>query len=161
MDYYLKVGGTDIYLESFTYPANSILTGPGTIQTTLNRSQLNNSPAIKFAFTTNDNIKYSDTIFGVKGQNPPPPNPVVNTDPLISTGSGGWLTGSEYMSDNYGKIPAEVPEAIAFGFSPITQPFTLQRGDKVRFEYNTAKDYTIYDIISPCEDRDWETSQKQ
>ena len=41
-----------------------------------------------------------------------------------------------------------------FNFSPITVPFTLESGNRIRFEYNKSLDYTIYEVISPNEDVD-------
>jgi hypothetical protein len=57
---------------------------------------------------------------------------------------------------NYGntQISSFITEEAENGFnlSPIVTPFIPQVGDRIRFEYNKAKDYYIYEVIPPSED---------
>jgi len=89
------------------------------------------------------------------------PNPASRTQTTFwSTGSNSditWLTASYYLSVNYGNTQdtSNFPgTGGSFGLSPIKTPFTLQSGDRIRFEYNSSKDYYIYEVISPDEDSD-------
>ena len=40
----------------------------------------------------------------------------------------------------------------SFGLSPIKELFTPKSGDRIRFGYNSERDYVIYDVITPDED---------
>jgi len=96
---------------------------------------------------------------------------VTNTDPSPTanipagnfwvTGSGEsgfWLTASAYLSLNYEnnlQDTSNFGEATkTFGLDPINTTFTLQKGDKIRFEYVPSNTFTIYDIITPSEAAD-------
>jgi hypothetical protein len=84
------------------------------------------------------------------------PNPPARTQTRFwSTGSHTdvtWLTASAYLSLNYGNIQqtSNFPgTGGSFGLSPIKNLFIPQPGDRIRFEYDPSKDYTIYEVISP------------
>lgn len=88
---------------------------------------------------------------------------VTSSGQIWNTGSaeGGkqWLTGSEFLSQNYGKTQRystiqPIQENNAYNMSPIETPFSLRIGDRIRFEYNKFKDYIIYDLITPDEAND-------
>jgi hypothetical protein len=89
------------------------------------------------------------------------PNPPARTQTQFwSTGSHTdvtWLTASSYLSLNYGNIQqtSDFPgTGGSFGLSPIKSLFIPQPGDRIRFEYDPSKDYTIYEVISPDIDSD-------
>ena len=69
-----------------------------------------------------------------------------------------WLTGSAYLSQNYGNIQDSTnilnASSTGFNLSPIITPFKLQVGDRIRFEYNSRKEYFIYEVIEPSESED-------
>ena len=105
-------------------------------------------------YTTADFIQ-----FNIRGQNPPPSNPIAAPGYWFNNSGGNlWLTASAELSTNYGNTQnsQNVLDEIepGFNFSPITVPFTLESGNRIRFEYNKSLDYTIYEVISPNEDVD-------
>jgi hypothetical protein len=112
------------------------------------------------SLTTSSALKLEWINFQVYSQNPPPQIPSSPASSYWSTGtaspSGQWLTASSYISMNYGntQISSFITEEAENGFnlSPIVTPFTPQVGDRIRFEYNKAKDYYIYEVIPPSED---------
>ena len=69
-----------------------------------------------------------------------------------------WLTGSAYLSQNYGNIQDSTnilnASSTGFNLSPIITPFKLQVGDRIRFEYNPRKEYFIYEVIEPSKSED-------
>jgi hypothetical protein len=156
IDYYLKDNNSNdsYYLGNVEYKIRE--SGPTTTNfyLNLNSSQLAGNPEFALYATFDNDIKYNSMLFGIKSQTPSSVSGSTNTLPLLETSSNTWITGSQFLSNNYGKIQAELPLASAFGFSPVTEPFTLQKGDRIRFEYNKNKDYTIYEVTSPDEDSD-------
>jgi hypothetical protein len=68
-----------------------------------------------------------------------------------------WLTASNYLSTNYGNIQdtSNFPgTGESFGLSPIKELFTPRPGDRIRFAYDSNRDYYIYEVITPDEDND-------
>lgn len=106
---------------------------------------------------TEDFVNLNSLNFSVTTQNPNPGNP---SAPLVqlpfweknSSSDNFWITASGYLSANYGLNPLQNSDGIDFGFSPVNVPFLVQAGDRIRFGYNSANDYFIYDIITPQED---------
>ena len=97
--------------------------------------------------------------FNIRGQSPSPSNPIATPEYWFNNSGGNlWLTASAELSTNYGNTQnsQNVLDEIepGFNFSPITVPFTLESGNRIRFEYNKSLDYTIYEVISPNEDVD-------
>ena len=109
-------------------------------------------------FTTNTvTINYLN--FEVIGSSPAP-TPNIPTTGFWATGSETvitWLTGSSYVSQNYGNIQdtsAFTAATKTYGLDPIDDLFTPQAGDKIRFEYNPNNVFTIYEVITPSEASD-------
>ncbi len=98
-------------------------------------------------------VRLKNSQISVASQNPSPGAPpyINNQNPngYWETGSLRYLTGSLYLSNNYGKLQNPVTESLNFGFSPIDTLFTPQVGDKIRFQYDPAQVYTIYEVITP------------
>ncbi len=112
-------------------------------------------------------IQFDDTIyttadfiqFKIINQSPQPSNPEVTPNYwLNNSGTSFWVTASAELSTNYGSVQnsQNVLDQIepGFNFSPVTIPFNVEVGDRIRFEYNKSTDYTIYEIIEPSEDID-------
>ena len=68
--------------------------------------------------------------------------------------SNFWITGSSFLSTNYGLTPSPIQKSLDFGFSPITSNFDLRVGDKIRFGYNPNNEYIIYEVIEPEDSND-------
>ncbi len=105
-------------------------------------------------YTTADFIQ-----FRIINQNPEPSNPpVLGNYWDNNSGTSFWLTASAELSTNYGAIQnsQNVLDQIepGFNFSPVTLPFNVEVGDRIRFEYNKETDYTIYEVIEPSGDVD-------
>lgn len=102
----------------------------------------------------------SQTRFSVTNTDPSPTAniPAGNFWATGSGGSGFWLTASAYLSLNYEnnlQDTSNFGEATkTFGLDPINTTFTLQKGDKIRFEYVPSNTFTIYDVITPSEAAD-------
>jgi len=98
-------------------------------------------------------VRLKNPQISVISQNPSPGAPpyINNQNPngYWETGSLRYLTGSLYLSDNYGKLQNPVTGSLNFGFSPIDTLFIPQVGDKIRFQYDPAQVYTIYEVITP------------
>ena len=112
-------------------------------------------------------IQFEDTIFctadfiqfRIINQNPEPSNPpVLGNYWDNNSGTSFWLTASAELSTNYGAVQnsQNVLDQIepGFNFSPVTVPFNVEAGDRIRFEYNKETDYTIYEVIEPSGDID-------
>ena len=109
----------------------------------------------------------SSLTFRVISQNPTPTPPVDTDGTFIgfSTGSSyqdqslhTWLTASQYVSLGWSRTQDSTPvldlsksntSGVTYNLSPIEVPFLPQVGDRIRFEYNKATDYFIYDVITP------------
>lgn len=92
--------------------------------------------------------------FNISSQNPSPFTTSTPVSQLPFWQRGGdssnlWVTGSGYLSSNYGNTPREVQKSLDFGFSPIASPFIILPGDKIRFGYNPDNEYVIYEVIEP------------
>ena len=99
--------------------------------------------------------------FRANSQSPSATTPVDGTQNVVTwaTGSGvqtttfTWLTGSSFISNGYGLTQNSTPitdDAVEnFNLSPIETPFLPRVGDRIRFEYNKATDYFIYEVIPP------------
>ena len=104
-------------------------------------------------------IQISSLNFEVIGSSPSP-TPNIPTTGFWATGSDTtitWLTGSSYVSQNYGNIQDTSNFTAAtktYGLDPINDTFTPQTGDKIRFGYNPNSVFTIYEIITPSEASD-------
>lgn len=98
-------------------------------------------------------VRLKNPQISVISQNPFPGAPPYindqNPNGYWETGSLRYLTGSLYLSDNYGKLQNPVTESLNFGFSPIDTLFIPQVGDKIRFQYDPSQVYTIYEVITP------------
>ena len=111
--------------------------------------------------STEEEINIVSLNFEVIGSSPSP-TPNIPTTGFWATGSDTvitWLTGSSYVSQNYGNIQLtnSGTQVIAFtnyGLDPIDDIFTPQAGDKIRFEYDPGKVFTIYEVITPSEASD-------
>lgn len=112
-------------------------------------------------------IQFEDTVyatadfiqFRIINQSPEPSNPpVLGNYWANNSGNSFWLTASAELSTNYGAVQnsQNVLDQIepGFNFSPITVPFNVIPGDRIRFEYNKETDYTIYEVIEPGGDID-------
>ena len=112
-------------------------------------------------------IQFEDTVFcaadfiqfRIINQNPEPSNPpALGNYWSNNSGTSFYLTASAELSTNYGAIQnsQNVLDQISpgFNFSPITIPFNVKVGDRIRFEYNKETDYTIYEVIEPSGDVD-------
>lgn len=99
--------------------------------------------------TGNATLKATSVNFIVTDQSPP--SSLITTGDFWVTGSGDnpWLTGSAYLTGNYGNTQntANFPLETEFNLSPIQVPFEIEPGDRIRFEYNPNQDYTIYEVI--------------
>ena len=93
--------------------------------------------------------------FEIPSTNPMPTIPISS---FWSTGSHTditWLTASANLSLNYSNV--QITSGYSgtggsFGLSPIRTQFIPQSGDRIRFGYNSERDYIIYDVITPDED---------
>jgi len=97
--------------------------------------------------------------FRIINQSPEPSNPpVLGNYWSNNSGTSFYLTASAELSTNYGATQnsQNVLDQIepGFNFSPITVPFNVEVGDRIRFEYNKNTDYIIYEVIEPTEDVD-------
>lgn len=108
--------------------------------------------------TTDSFITVGTVKFRVISQNPSAgTNTESPAEQMWVTGSGlvgaQWLTASAALSLNYGLtqdyISMESLLETNFNVSPIQVPFKLRAGDRIRFEYNKAKDFYIYEVIPP------------
>ena len=92
--------------------------------------------------------------FQIINQIPEPSAPTVTSFWQNNSGANLWLTASNELSINYNRLPAPVQECLDFNFSPIETPFTVQPGDRIRFEYNPNTEYFIYEVIEPSSDNE-------
>jgi len=97
--------------------------------------------------------------FRIINQSPEPTNPPSYGNYWSNnSGQSFWITASAELSTNYGAIQnsQNVLDQIepGFNFSPVTIPFNVVPGDRIRFEYNKETDYTIYEVIEPEGDVD-------
>ena len=122
------------------------------------------NPEFRVRSLTTDNFITVGTVkFRATSQNPAPgTNTEAPAEQMWVTGSGlvgsQWLTASAALSLNYGLTQdynsMEPLLETNFNISPIQVPFKLRVGDRIRFEYDKAKDFYIYDIIPPNCDND-------
>ena len=99
--------------------------------------------------------------FRANSQSPNATTPVDGSQNAVTwaTGSGvqtttfTWLTGSSFISNGYGLTQDSTTitdnAAENFNLSPIETPFLPRVGDRIRFEYNKATDYFIYEVVPP------------
>ena len=78
---------------------------------------------------------------------------ITATSPYFTTGSSNdtYLTASTNINNAYsfGMIPEAPAASISLmNFSNITNTFSPQPGDFIRFEYNPLKTYVIYEVIT-------------
>lgn len=159
--------GTYTYLTTKTYtilPGGELITGNDPLVYTEVNTTLpfENDPTWTIQISGTSALLEAEWFnFSVNSQNPQPgttSNPISQT-PFWETGSSSlptWLTASEYLSINYNKTQDLNGFSLdnGFNFSPIVEPFTLRIGDRIRFGYNKANDYYIYDILPPDETND-------
>ena len=127
----------------------------------VNLSNFTSFNQILIKVSTEEEINIVSLNFEVIGSSPSP-TPNIPTTGFWATGSDTvitWLTGSSYVSQNYGNIQLtnSGTQVIAFtnyGLDPIDDIFTPQAGDKIRFEYDPGKVFTIYEVITPSEASD-------
>lgn len=128
-----------------------------------------------------DELVFDYIKFGVENVGAGTQNPTATGDLLQSAGNNAppfWLTGSQnslyitasdWLSVNYsniqftsGTLPTgeTVPDGMfygsgnTFGLSKIKVPFNVGVGDRIRFLYNPALDYHIYDVKYPKDEGD-------
>ena len=146
--------------------ANGTLTPNGVFKVVVTRDLGNTSGAVSSA------AFLSSLTFRVISQNPTPTPPVDTNGTFIgfSTGSSfqdqsqsssslhTWLTASSFVSQGWGYTQDSSgilnnqtlnTQGVEYNLSPIEVPFLPQIGDRIRFEYNKATDYFIYDVITP------------
>ena len=147
---------TLIYNDPFTIPRNTGVSRFFTI--TVPYSTFSNHTYFFIQASTSRPITFNSLNFEITSTSP---NPPARTQTRFwSTGSHTdvtWLTASSYLSLNYGNIQqtSGFPgTGGSFGLSPIKSLFIPQPGDRIRFEYDPSKDYTIYEVISPDTDND-------
>ena len=96
--------------------------------------------------------------FKVTNQNPETTVPATDLPFWNRSDTNTWVTASNEISLNYGNTQnsQNVLNEIepGFNFSPVTIPFTVTPGDRIRFGYNKENDYTIYEVIEPSQDVD-------
>ena len=96
--------------------------------------------------------------FKITNQNPETTVPATNLPFWNRSDTNTWVTASNEISLNYGNTQnsQNVLNEIepGFNFSPITIPFIVTPGDRIRFGYNKENDYTIYEVIEPSQDVD-------
>lgn len=114
---------------------------------------------VKKGETTTQPVTLNFVNFKINSQNPFPQTIEVPTSQIPFWQRGGsssnfWITGSSFLSTNYGLTPSPIRESLDFGFSPITSNFNLRVGDKIRFGYNPNNEYTIYEVIEPEDSND-------
>jgi len=139
--------GDLIPLGTFNLPPGASTTK--TYNLIRNSSQLTSYPSYS-VYVGGAAISCSNFQFNISSQNPPP-GLVVNA-PFWFTGSHTditWLTASLELSNNYNNTLTGSSNSVIFGFSPVKTPFDLVLGDRIRFEYDPQKDYTIYEILEP------------
>ena len=156
-------GPSIIATENYTLSGNSSLTiNPfNYLEENINNLGLDPVYRLKISANNAQNLTADWVNFNIIKQVYPPgvsevpilqtPFWVVGSHPDIT-----WLTGSQYLSINYGlqQDSTNILNVVepGFNFSPIATPFNLQSGDRVRFGYNPSNDYVIYDVIPPSED---------
>jgi len=136
-----------ITIGTFTLPPGTTTTK--TYNLTRNTSQLTSFPSYS-VYLGSAALSCSYLQFNVTSQNPSPG--LSSTSPFWYTGSHTdmtWLTASIGLSENYNTILSGSSNSINFGFSPVSVPFNIIPGDRIRFEYNPQKDYIIYEVIEP------------
>lgn len=98
-------------------------------------------------------VQIKDASFGIISQTPPPDSPpnFDNQNPkgYWETGSNLVLTASAYLSEQYGNVQRALTSSQDFGFPPIKDPFSVQEGDLIRFQFNEDNRYNIYEVIPP------------
>ena len=103
-------------------------------------------------------IKIQNMNFSVISQNPVPDNNYISIDNhgdywvTSSDSNSTWITGSGRFSAVYGSYYIPTTTQTSFGFNPVTEPFIISPGDKIRFEYNPQQEYIIYEVQDPTED---------
>jgi len=96
--------------------------------------------------------------FKITQQSPATTSPATNLPFWNGSSTNTWVTASNEISLNYGnqQNSQNVIDEIepGFNFSPVTIPFIVNPGDRIRFGYNVENDYTIYEVIEPSVDVD-------
>jgi len=96
--------------------------------------------------------------FKITQQSPATTSPATNLPFWNGSSTNTWVTASNEVSLNYGnqQNSQNVLDEIepGFNFSPVTIPFIVNPGDRIRFGYNMENDYTIYEVIEPSQDVD-------
>ena len=152
--YIVGQSGVTFDLPSINNPVGSFNIQPGstsnlTYTLTRNTSQLTLFPSYS-VYLVAAALSCSYLQFNVSSQNPTPG--ILASTPFWNTGSHTdvtWLTASIGLSENYNTTLSGSSNSIDFGFSPVKVPFSIIPGDRIRFEYNPQKDYTIYEVIEP------------
>lgn len=150
----LYIKGSDI----FSVPPNQSINRSFTV--TIPRDEVQQGGNIyQVAVLASEIVTFSSLKFEVTATDPPP-TPNIPAGDFWSTGSDStitWLTGSAYISLNYGNLQDTSNFTAAtktFGLDPINTTFELQKGDKIRFGYTPSNTFIIYDIITPSEASD-------
>ena len=147
--------GTILQADVFTISSNSGVQRSMEV----NLSNFTSFSQIFVKISTEEEINIVSLNFEVIGSSPAP-TPNIPTTGFWATGSETvitWLTGSSYVSQNYGNIQdtsAFTAATKTYGLDPIDDLFTPQAGDKIRFEYNPNNVFTIYEVITPSEASD-------
>lgn len=144
-----------IYLATDTFEINPLAVTTRVLNIKYIPDYLGATDQIKIQANTSNTIKFDQLKLEIPSTNP---MPVTQVNSFWSTGSHTnmtWLTASYNLSINYGNIQNtsnfQGTEG-SFGLSPIKELFTPKSGDRIRFGYNSERDYVIYDVITPDED---------
>jgi hypothetical protein len=66
-----------------------------------------------------------------------------------SLGTSKRIRSTVQLGDFYNQFYLPTREQTEFGFDNVSIPFNIQPGDKIRFQYNPKKVYTIYQVGDP------------
>ena len=151
---------TPLQTDVFTIPPNSgVQRSMEKIVSNFSGLSMTSLVQTVIQMSTTEDISIASLNFEVIGSSPSP-TPNIPTTGFWATGSDTvitWLTGSSYVSQNYGNIQdtsAFTAATKTYGLDPIDDLFTPQAGDKIRFEYNPNNVFTIYEVITPSEASD-------
>lgn len=144
--------------DTFSVPPNQSINRSFTV--TIPRDEVQQGGNIyQVAVIASEEVTFNSMKLEVTATDPSPTANIPSGD-FWSTGSDSiitWLTGSAYLSLNYGNLQDTSNFTAAtktFGLDPIKEIFELKKGDKIRFGYTPSNTFTIYDIITPSEASD-------
>lgn len=158
-----KTGQVNVKLRSNGFGGNNdvftIVQGSGVsrnFNTNLSQADIPANTTFDVTIQSTANIEVSSIQLSITTTSPPPAADIPAGN-FWSTGSGNWITGSTYLSINYGNLQDTSGFTAAtknFGLDPIQNTFEIKKGDQIRFGYNPFNTYTIYDVVTPAESND-------